>query len=206
MRHSILEHPDVELLERFALNTCSEQELEVVETHIMACESCVCALENLELEIAATKLALQAMTEREAAAERQPKHASAGWRNWFTIPRLTWAGAGLAACAFCLFTFMPATVQTQSERGSDTATVVPKWRSTKITLMDAGLPEHAVRAELVNESGSLLWSSEAKSSNGKVTLTLPRITRSGRYYARLYSDGPEHELLSEFPLQVEFHL
>ena len=206
MRHSIFEHPAVELLERFALNTCSEQELEVVETHIMACDSCVCALESLELEIAATKLALQHISEREAAAEAQPKHAIEGWRNWFTIPRLSWAGAGLAACAFCLFTFIPATVQTQSERGSGTATIVPKWRSTKITLVDAGLPESVVRAELVDENGSTLWSSEAKSIDGKVRLTLPRMTHSGRYYARLYSNGPEHDLLGEFPLEVQLHL
>ena len=206
MRQNILEHPAVELLERFALNTCSEEELEVVETHIMACESCVCALENLELEIAVTKLALQQISEREAAAQAHQEPTTAGWRNWFTIPRLSWAGAGLAACAFCLFTFIPANMQIQAERGSGTTNVVPKWRSTKITLVDAGLPESTVKAEFVDENGSLLWSSEAKSSNGKVTLTLPRMTHSGHYYARLYSSGPEHELLSEFPFNVQFHL
>lgn len=207
MPHNSLEHPGVELLERFALNTCSEDELELVETHIMACESCVCALENLELEIAVIKLALQQSLERDAAAARtQAEHATSGWKSWFTVPRLSWAGAGLAACAFCLLAFMPAKVQTQSERGSANVTVVPEWRSTTITLVDAGLPDSAVRAELVDENGSVMWSSAANSRNGKVSLSLPRITHSGRYYARLYSVDAEHELLGEFPLEVRFEL
>ena len=205
MRHSSLEHPGVELLERFALSNCSEHELEIVETHIMACESCVCALENLELEIAATKLALQEIVDVEAA-RTQPERTTAGWKSWFTVPRLSWAGAGLAACAFCLFAFIPANVQTHAERGSAGTTVVPEWRSTTITLLDAGLPDSTVRAELVDENGSLLWSDTVGSKSGKVNVTLPRMTHSGRYYARLYSVGGEHELLSELPLEVQFHL
>ena len=53
------EHPTEEVLERFILNTSSEDELESVETHILACEHCVNQLETIETDIAATRLALQ---------------------------------------------------------------------------------------------------------------------------------------------------
>jgi anti-sigma factor RsiW len=53
------DHPSEDSLERFLLNRCEVDELEIVETHIFACEACVTRLETLELTIEATKLALQ---------------------------------------------------------------------------------------------------------------------------------------------------
>ena len=53
-----LEHPTEEALERFLLHQSQEAEIEIVETHILACESCVERLEVLETHIAATKIAL----------------------------------------------------------------------------------------------------------------------------------------------------
>lgn len=52
-------HPTDENLERFLLNICQAEERELIEIHILACESCVDQLEALEIEIAATRLALK---------------------------------------------------------------------------------------------------------------------------------------------------
>ena len=40
-----LDHPNEEALERFLRNEVQESELETIETHILACESCVTRLE-----------------------------------------------------------------------------------------------------------------------------------------------------------------
>ena len=60
-----LDHPAEQVLERFLLNHCSQNELCEVETHILHCEGCVARLELLELQITAFKLCLQMMLNRQ---------------------------------------------------------------------------------------------------------------------------------------------
>jgi anti-sigma factor RsiW len=205
MRQSYFDHLSVDTLERFVLHRSPEEEVELVETHMLACEACMCALENLELEIAATKAALEqiaaAEPQRIVKAEREPGF----WRKWFSVPTLSWAGAGLAACALCFFTFVPANVELTAERGSATV-IIPEWRSTHVNLVDEGLPSGPVKAEVVNQMGSVIWSGAASSDRGDVKLELPRIRQAGHYYARLYTPDAQHDLLSEFPFEVKFQL
>ncbi len=201
MRHTSFDHPPLDVLERFALNGCSEQELELVEEHILACESCVTALEAIELEIAAKKLALAPLLIKE---KPEPERKTGRWTKWFSVPTLSWAGAGLAACAFCLFAFLPANILLTAERGSAAAAVVPEWRSAHLTLVNQELPSGPIRAEIVTQTGSLIWAGEATVTNGEVRLSLQRMRAAGLFYARLYSAGTEHELLSEFPFEVKW--
>jgi hypothetical protein len=202
MRLSSLDHPSRDVLERFALSRCSEEELETVETHILACESCVCALETLEVEMAAMKLALEQIAAEQpqisSAAEAKPS-----WRSWFTFPTLSWATAGLAACALCLFAFLPVSVELKAERGTHGHSVVPEWRQVRLTLLDEGLAPGLLRAEVVNQSGASVWTGTANSANGVATVHLPRMRDAGLYYARLYAAGPEHDLLGEFRFEVK---
>jgi hypothetical protein len=204
MRPDYFDHPAVDVLERFALRGCSEDECEAVETHMLACESCLCALENMELEIAATKLALAEVAAEEPqktlAPEQRKSHT---WKHWFSLPALSWAGAGLATCALCLFAFMPANVEIKADRGV-AKTVVPAWRNAQLELIDEGLPAGALRAEVVNEVGAVVWSGTASGPQGDVKLRSLRFTRGGHYYARLYTADAEHDLLSEFPFEVKF--
>ncbi len=72
-------HPTEESLERFLLKHSQEEELAVVETHILACESCVARLESLEMNVAVMKLALG-----ESQPARSGRHlfkAQAVWRT-----------------------------------------------------------------------------------------------------------------------------
>src|SRR5689334_20187935 len=96
MQDIYLDHPTEEALERFVLNHADEKELEIVETHILACVSCVTRLEDLELQIAATKLALQQVRTEQLAKQATKKTAS--WKTWATAPGLSLAG-GLAVLA-----------------------------------------------------------------------------------------------------------
>jgi hypothetical protein len=201
MRGSIYDHPAIDLLERFALNTCSEEELDLVETHILACDACVCALEDLEVQVAATKLALEQVL-REQKSKPEPERIHSSWRNWFTAPNLGWAGAALAASAVCLLALLPVNVELGAERGSEQVVVVPEWRNAVLTISQGGLQDGPVQAEIVNENGQRLWAAAADCSHGLVGLHIPRMTAAGHYYARLYTVR-EHELLSEFPFEVK---
>ena len=206
MQRSYFDHPSTDALERFILHRCSEDELELVETHILACESCVGALENLEVEIASTKLALKQVGAQQSAPvlSAQPERKSF-LQRWFSVPTLSWAGVALTACAFCLIAFLPANINLNADRDNATL-VVPEWRSVHLHLHDGGLPLGALRAEVANDSGSILWSGAANNVQGDVELHMPRMTHVGVYYARLYTPWPEHELLNEFRFEVKLEL
>ncbi len=106
MNESYREHPSEEALERFLLNMSPEEELESVETHVLACGRCVDQLETLETQIAATRLALQTLeTKRNSKSSVE---TSSSWKSWFTIPRLSFAATGAAAAAGAIFIFDPA--------------------------------------------------------------------------------------------------
>jgi hypothetical protein len=58
--------------------------------------------------------------------------------------------------------------------------------------------------EVVDEKGSPLQRSQAKSQGSRVSLQLPAGLKSGNYWVRLYAAGPlSHELLREYALSVE---
>jgi len=205
MQYSYLDHPSTDLLERFVLHRSSDMEAELVETHLLACDSCVSRAESLELEIAAMKLALREYAAKQLGVN-QEQAQPVFWKKWFSVPVLSWAGAGLAACAFCLFAFLPVQVGLNAERGTAATVAVPEWRNTHLVLHDEGLQAGQLQAEVVNDTGSLIWAGTVNSAAGQVTLALPRITHTGRYYARLYTPGPGRELLDEFPFEVKFQL
>src|ERR1700761_8098233 len=53
MEAKSVSHPSEDLLEKFARNRCSDQEVELVETHVLACSVCVTKLEDLDNFLAA---------------------------------------------------------------------------------------------------------------------------------------------------------
>src|SRR3954452_7292149 len=138
MNDSYRDHPGEEALERFLLHQCSENELELVETHVLACESCVEQLETLELDLAATKIALQHL---EAAPPRtQMAKAAGAWKSWFTIPRLSLAGGVAAVACGAILLSGPPDIALTGYRGTETA-IVAEWRPLHMHLNAADLTE-----------------------------------------------------------------
>ncbi len=206
MNESYREHPSEEALERFLLNMSSEEEVETVETHILACGYCVEQLETLETQIAATRLALQALDNRP-----DPKslvETSSGWRSWFTIPRLSFAATGLAAAAGVLFFSIPRDVTITAYRGAETA-IVSEGRPLHMHLNAAGLNPGTVAVELADSQGTIVWKGISVVRHDNVDVALPRITKFGPHFVRLYSPpqaGTESVLLREFALDAQWTL
>src|ERR1700761_3111870 len=97
MQNSYLTHPAEEALERFLLHQSPEDELDVVETHILACDACVSRLEVLGNQISTMKNALLELQQQSAVAAASQQHRS--WKAWFTVPHLAWASAAAVAVA-----------------------------------------------------------------------------------------------------------
>jgi hypothetical protein len=193
------DHPDEEALERFLLHKCSEEELEIVETHVLACESCVTQLETLEQDIAATKLALQSLEGQ--PARKQMAKAAGAWKNWFSVPRLSLAGGFAALACGAILLSVPRDVALTAYRGTETA-VVSEWRPLHMHLNAADLSEGPVQVELVDRLGSPLWKGASAVQNDSVDVRLPRIKQSGSHFLRLYD--PKGELLREYTFQVKW--
>lgn len=207
--NSYSEHPDEEVLERYVLRQTGEQELEALETHILACEACVTRLENLELEITAMRRALQQIESRQEA----PVAVSAerGWRRWFAVPTLSWAGA-VAAVALGV-AFVPQLLQhhpaaadfsLSAYRGMETV-VVPENRPLQLTLNANDLPEGAAAVSVVDGNGIQVWHGSGRIENHRISVFIPRIGHAGPHFVRLYlaaSSQSQPELLREFAIDV----
>lgn len=215
MTDPYLDHPNEEALERFLRNEAQESELEIIETHILACESCVTRLEALELDLAAVKVACH-----ELQTERIQKEAarSRSWRDWFTLPALSWAGAAavLALGITVVPQFLPRDVNLTATRGLETgmtlspcgtleAAVVPEGRPLDLHLKADDLPEGRVNLEIVNGVGKRVWQGAGMIKQQRANVVVPRITTAGAYFLRLYNPaqtGSEPDVLREFRFEV----
>lgn len=190
-----IQHPDEDTLERFVLSRCREDELEVVETHILGCESCVERLEALEGEIldvkAGAELYLQGM-------QKQPKTRwNLNWNfKWFAVPAFSMAAA---AAALVCFTFVtPHDVNLAAYRGSEVATV-PQGHTLRMHLNARDLPAGPVTVEVVNDQGAETWKGSSTVAADQVKVEIPALHGSSEYFVRL--EDKQGELLREFAIQ-----
>ncbi len=209
MENTFLNHPAEELLERFVLDQSAEAELNVVETHILACDSCVARLETLEIQIAATKLALQELHKAKVARAVAKQQRTAN--GWFGLPKLSLIG--VAAALVLGISIIPRTtvvhapaaqVSLMAYRGSDVP-VAPKNHELQFHLNANDLNETKVEVTLVDEGGNELWKGTAPVQQNEVNVTVPKIAQTGTHFMRLYApqaDG-QSELLREFGFQVK---
>jgi hypothetical protein len=208
MEESYIDHPIEEALERFLLHHCDEPELEVIETHILACESCVSRLEVLDSDIAASKLALRQFQAQQAAQAARAR----AWREWLTIPKLLGAGAVAAlALGVILVPRLPQhagavpEISLSAYRGLETV-VWPENQPVHVRLNASDLAEGPVIVQMVDSSGSQIWRSAATAKQHAVSITVPRITEPGTHYLRLYTaprGTTQGDLLREFAFQVK---
>ena len=209
MNEPYRDHPSEDSLERFLFNQSDEEELETVETHFLACEACVTRLEALELNIAATKLALrsQQAEQTERLAQFDSSQTISGWKHWFrwlTVPRLSFAGAAIAACAVALtFVSVPSKVNLVAERGNEKGR--PEGRpNASVHLQARELPAGPVTVEMFRNDGKQIWQGAATVTNQQIDVDVPRLMASGDFLVQVYSPAagnPVGDLVREYKLQ-----
>ncbi len=229
MTNGYLEHPNDEVMERFILHRAEDDEVEILETHILACEHCLTRLETLELQITDLRAALTADEQHRAAQEL--KRGEARWKNWFTMPALSWAGGAVAMLAVGL-TIAPRMVQhgsltarqntpavaelnlsgcrnsadsnLASCRGSEKGSILPQGRPLDLRVETADIAAGPVDVQLVDGAGGEIWQGQSEVKQERAEVKLPRIAQPGPYFLRFYapSAGREHELVREFRFEV----
>lgn len=205
---SLLEHPAEEALERYILHQSSASELDTVETHFLACDNCVARLEHVEVQITATKLALQELHIEKIArsfAKQQQRHS-----NWFSTLKLSLAGS-LAMVAVVL-SLLPgihrdaqpaANVQLTAYRGVERR-ILPKDRALHLTLNASGLTGNFASVTLVDSNGVEIWKNAAVPiQNDLAAVDVPQVHSTGTYFFRLYQAGQLRVQLREFSVAVE---
>ena len=199
------EHPTEEALERFLLNMLSDEELGALELHILGCEDCVEQLETLETDIAATRLALR---QSEAFERIMKKGPAKGWSvrgSWLAFPRWSLAASGALAAVGVILFLIPQDVTIAAYRGTETTVVSQRW-PVRIHLDGEGLPPGPVTVELIDNVGTIVWRGTSIVREEKVKVTLPRITKTGSHFLRLYSlpfAGSDGNLLREFAFDAK---
>jgi len=219
MNSLCLEHVSERLLERYLAQQGSESEVEVVETHLLICDSCRGRLDELEDYRSVVRQGFALL------ASQPQKSKAPGWfrglpawslpgswppwsqRDWLLIP----AAAMLALAAFLVVPAMrreagPVDVSLTSERGGETQLVgAPQGRNLQLRLDSSGLPDGQVWVEIVDNNGNAITEQQALARSNQATIRVANLA-SGVYYARIYSSKGGHldsdRLLREFAFQV----
>jgi hypothetical protein len=205
MNEPYRDHPTEDALERFLFNQSGEEELEVVESHFLACDACITRLEALELDIRARKMALQGQLAEEAARQADLAAKKRSFFGWLTLPQISFAGAALAACAFAVtFLSVPREVNLVAERGNETQTV-SEWVPLHLHLQAREIKPGPVTVEVVDLAGEKIWRGAAAVRNEEIEVQAPRLNATGYFavqvYARSGADETE-DLLGEYTLKA----
>ena len=195
-------HPEEDHLERYAMKTCSHQELEVIEDHLLACENCRARLYDAEEWVSLMKMALPLAPNR----QRIPR-----WRQaigqLFTRPMPI--AAGCAAMATILFAasllLREAPLEEQwvtlaSTRGEQQP--YPTGDSHKLLRMRLDTTDlvEPLEGQIVNSIGDPVWNQPITASSSEIRLD--RALQPGQYWIRINSREGNHPNLREFLLRV----
>ena len=203
-------HETDDELELYALGRLTEPRVAEVEEHLLICALCQDRLDEVEMF---------AVAMREAIAGEPLPEARAGWSE-----RLGFTGSGLtefrlrltnfsqpalaSAAGFAAITLVAgllhhsgqhvaplASIELMAMRG-DIPAVAPALE-TDITLADAPA-ETALRAEIVDSRGGMVWSGECGSDGHQIRVN--QVLVPGTYFVRLTDEGGK--LLHEYGFRV----
>jgi anti-sigma factor RsiW len=199
------DHPSEDALERFLLNQSDEEEFEAVETHYLACEACVTRLEALELDLAARKMAIRTYLAEQAVQPPVTAAKQQSWFSWLTAPRLSFAGAALAACALAVtFVSVPRDVSLVAARGNETQ-IVSQWLPLHLHLQARDLKAGPVTVKVLDNAGKQTWQGEALVKNEEIEVRTPRMRATGDFLVQVYSRSAADstaDLVREYKLQA----
>jgi hypothetical protein len=198
------DHLTESALEDYAFRRLPEDQIEVTETHLLVCESCVNRLEEMETYIGAMKRGLRALQ-----ADQTLNHVVTVPSTWLRFPSLRWAAvAALLAVGVCVPVLVrnnapTALVSLHAYRGSEAVTV-PRLRETTLLIDARDLPREGVRVQVVDTFGAEVWTGTARINGDSARVVLPAQAKNGAYFLRLYDTAstPDLRLLREFAFNV----
>ncbi len=197
-------HPTEARWEEYCFGRLNGQEVSTLEEHLLVCESCQMALEEVTEHIRLMK----AGTARFATTP--PQRVARGWRQ---LPLFWMTGLALASVAFFLprgsaprasrSILPPASVQLTSFRGDDQdASNAPARRPLDLSINVADVPTAPeYRLTVVTSSGKQVWAGTPKATGGTLAVHLAEGLDAGPYWVRLYAR--ESQMLAEYALLLQ---
>ena len=198
MDRNTLKHVGEERLEAYAMGTLAEDEVAVVEEHLLFCATCQDRLEELDGYTQAMRGAAKRIREEEVVAPATP----GAWgrvREWFHTPAPIWAGA-LAMLAVILMIGLrlqvqppgsPVEVELHAIRGASAGTALA-GHALRLRLDNRGVAEDAAwRVEIVDEEGTRVWIGTGSWTDSAVLASVDRSFTAGTYFVRLLKEGED---------------
>lgn len=199
-------HPEVEVLERYAMNRLAEPALGELEEHLLLCGYCQERLDEATEYVAV-------MREATATVVAEAPATESAWQRWL---RLEWpipmpAMAGAMAMLVALTIWQPwkpatptewRTVELATLRGDAGAARGVEGFALHLRLDVAGLEVSGVgaTAQIVTGDGAELAQAPVAVADGKAELRYAAGLRAGQYFVRLKRAG---ETVREYSLVVE---
>jgi anti-sigma factor RsiW len=226
-----LRHPSEDALEDYTLLRLSEIESASLEAHLLACDSCQAALQEIDRFILAMRQIALASEPSTLAGENRPRQLPVealvsrwarlqGWpRSWprscrrrwlsFTPGRAALAGVTALLCLVTVFhrppapSRPPAAVTLTAFRGDPAhSATAPAGRALALAIDSADIPASTqCRVEVVNATGRTVWSGVATAAEGQLNLTMREALGAGIYWIRLYAGGSAP--VREFGLRLD---
>jgi hypothetical protein len=190
-------HETDEELELYGLGRLTQSRVEIIEQHLLLCQTC----QKRHDDVGAFALAM-----RQAIPDELESQAFKGRFEWLKFsglmrPALAWTG-GFATLVFAASLYLHsdrnvlplASLQLTAMRG-DLQTAA-RAAETDITLADAPALS-SLRAEVVDDTGGLVWSGPF---DNRHRIKLVKQVAPGTYFVRLYESGGK--LLHEYGFHV----
>jgi Putative zinc-finger len=182
-------HISEDRLEEYAFARLPEAETAVVEEHLLVCDACQECLGDIDQYVPLMKVAL--------AEPLVPKKK----RRWTPFVVAGSIAAALVAGLGIAMTKRVApseTVDLVALRGPGSG-LVHAGNSAVFRIESPDLADGPYRLEIVNASGTPIWSGATQASGGRINAAEPKSLKPGQYWVRLYSLSGL--LLREFGLE-----
>jgi hypothetical protein len=190
-------HPSNELLEEYYFHRLGEARLAEVEEHLLLCEVCRNAVQELDVFIPSMK-----------AAVTPPTPVSSQLWSLSKSRAGAWSAAALLVVGLAVFwtrpldKTAPAEVILSSIRGVESRSEAPAGRALQLHIEAPDLVSgQEYRVTVVDASGGSVWTGTATDADGKILAQVPKRLMSGVYWVRLY-DAKEQQL-REFGMSVK---
>lgn len=200
------DHLTAETIEKYSMGKLSLDECDNAEEHLLVCESCQVALEEMDDYLIHMREAAQRLVS-------QPEPDSLWDRIRDGIRGLSIQPLPVAAalCAVAVLIFVipasrisvdepPQQLALQASRGEAASQSVAANRKIDLKLnLDGLTPFGSYRITIVDSNGSTVFTTNAAKQGAELVLTAPAL-KKGAHFVRIHS--PSSELLREFLLQV----
>lgn len=206
-------------IEEFLFNRLSGVTREVIEEHLLVCQSCLDRVESEEHYIHAMKASARQIEneelERAFSGGPSPERHRDLWARvarWFGAGRARTLTVALASIAFvglaAIFQVRMGRhdqireVSLELHRSAAASAQAPAGVRLRLKLDAADLPAGEYRVEVVDAAGELQEAAGGAIQDGQLVFTTGKALGAGRYWIRLRRPGDPAELIREYGLAV----